>query len=166
VHCTCSPLYIIHWRSHHSFVYWRWQYGLPTVLYNSTPWWWTNEARNMKKCCKLKHYSVCVSFSFFSSFFLSIYLSFFLSFATVPQWARSSSFTRFLDHTQRRTTVGRTPLDGRLARCRDLYLTTHNNHNRQTSMPPRWDSNSGERPQTYALERAATGSGSSYIWLV
>ena len=25
-----------------------------------------------------------------------------------PQWARASSFTRFLDHTQRRTTVGRT----------------------------------------------------------
>jgi len=28
-----------------------------------------------------------------------------------PQWARASSFTRFLDHTQRRTTFGRTPLD-------------------------------------------------------
>ena len=28
-----------------------------------------------------------------------------------PQWATVSSFTRFLDHTQRRTTVGRTPLD-------------------------------------------------------
>jgi hypothetical protein len=28
-----------------------------------------------------------------------------------PKWARASSFTRFLDHTQRRTTVGRTPLD-------------------------------------------------------
>jgi hypothetical protein len=28
-----------------------------------------------------------------------------------PQWARASSFTRFLEHTQRRTTVGRTPLD-------------------------------------------------------
>jgi hypothetical protein len=28
-----------------------------------------------------------------------------------PQWARPSSFTRFLDHTQRRITVGRTPLD-------------------------------------------------------
>jgi hypothetical protein len=27
------------------------------------------------------------------------------------QWARASSFTRILDHTQRRTTVGRTPLD-------------------------------------------------------
>ena len=31
--------------------------------------------------------------------------------AKAPQWARVSSFTRFLDHTQRRTTVGRTPLD-------------------------------------------------------
>jgi hypothetical protein len=28
-----------------------------------------------------------------------------------PQWARASSFTKFLDHTQRRSTVGRTPLD-------------------------------------------------------
>jgi len=28
-----------------------------------------------------------------------------------PQWARTSSFTKFLDHTQRRTTFGRTPLD-------------------------------------------------------
>ena len=52
-----------------------------------------------------------------------------------PQWARVS-FTRFLDHTQRRITVGRTPLDEWSARRRDLYLTTHNTHNRQTSMPP------------------------------
>jgi hypothetical protein len=28
-----------------------------------------------------------------------------------PHWAMASSFTRLLDHTQRRTTVGRTPLD-------------------------------------------------------
>jgi len=28
-----------------------------------------------------------------------------------PQLATSSSFLRFLDHTQRRTTVGKTPLD-------------------------------------------------------
>ena len=58
----------------------------------------------------------------------------------------------FLDHTQRRTTIGRTPLDERSARRRDLYLTTHDIHNRQISMPPRWDSNprsqqaSGRRP--------------------
>jgi hypothetical protein len=31
--------------------------------------------------------------------------------ATAPRWARASSFTRFLDHTQRRTTVVKTPLD-------------------------------------------------------
>ena len=41
----------------------------------------------------------------------------------------------FLDHTQRRSTVGRTPLDEWSARRRDLYLTTHDNHNRQISMP-------------------------------
>ena len=31
--------------------------------------------------------------------------------STAPQWARASSFSRFLDHIQRLTTVGRTPLD-------------------------------------------------------
>jgi len=55
--------------------------------------------------------------------------------ARQPPWARASSFTRFLDHTQRRTTVSTTPLDEWSARRRDLYLTTHNTHNRQTSMP-------------------------------
>jgi len=42
----------------------------------------------------------------------------------------------FLDYTRRRTTVGRTPLDEWSVRRRDLYLTTQNTHNRQTSMPP------------------------------
>jgi hypothetical protein len=42
----------------------------------------------------------------------------------------------FLDHTQRGTTVGRTPLDERSARRRDIYLTTHDTYNRQISMPP------------------------------
>ena len=31
--------------------------------------------------------------------------------AQQPKWARASSSMSFLDHTQRRTTVGRTPLD-------------------------------------------------------
>jgi len=67
---------------------------------------------------------------------------------------------RFLDHTQRRTTDGRTPLDERLARRRDLYLTTHNTHIRQTTIP-RFEPTISvdERPQTYALDRAATGAG-------
>jgi hypothetical protein len=74
----------------------------------------------------------------------------------------ASSFLRFPDHTQRRTTVGRTPLDKRSARRRDLYLTTHTTHNRQTSMPPvgfEPTISAGERPQTYALDRAANGTG-------
>ena len=45
-------------------------------------------------------------------------------------------FLMFLDHTQRRTTVDRTPLDEWSARRRDLYLTTHNTHNRKTAMLP------------------------------
>ena len=61
--------------------------------------------------------------------------------ATTPQWARASSFRKFLDHTQRRLAIGRTPLDEGSVRRRDLCLTTHNTHNRQTSMPPGWDSN-------------------------
>ena len=38
-------------------------------------------------------------------------------------------FLMFLDHTQRRSTVGRTPLDEWSSRRRDLYLTTHDTHN-------------------------------------
>jgi hypothetical protein len=45
----------------------------------------------------------------------------------------ASSSMRFLDHTQRRATVGRTPLNEWSGRRRDLYLTTHNRH---ASMPP------------------------------
>ena len=74
----------------------------------------------------------------------------------------------FLDHTQRRTTVGRTPLDEWSARRRDLYLTAHDTHNRQTSMPPVGfePTISGERPQTYALDRAATGTGYIILYYI
>ena len=83
-----------------------------------------------------------------------------------PTRVLSPSILRFLDHTQQRTTVGRTPLDECSARRRDLYLTTHNNHNRQTSMLPVGFEPTipvGERPQTYALDRAATGTGKCVI---
>jgi len=39
----------------------------------------------------------------------------FLFWRNSPQWVRASTFTRFLDHTQRRTTVDRTPLEERSA---------------------------------------------------
>jgi hypothetical protein len=56
----------------------------------------------------------------------------------------------FLDHTHRHTTVSRTPLDEWSARRRDLYLSTHNTHDRHPY--PQWDSKprsqqaSGRRP--------------------
>ena len=71
-------------------------------------------------------------------------INFFLPGATQPivgvyftalSRALASSRTRLLDHTQRRATVGRNPLNELSVRRRDLYLTTHNTHNRQTSMP-------------------------------
>ena len=61
---------------------------------------------------------------------------FFLLWHCDPTRVMASSFLKFLDYTQRRNTVGKTPLDEWSARRRDLYLTTHNTHNRQTSMPP------------------------------
>ena len=70
-------------------------------------------------------------------------------------------FLMFLDHTRRRSTVGRTPLAEWSARRRDLYLTTHNTHNRQISMPPvgfETTMSAGERPQTYALDCEDTGT--------
>ena len=54
----------------------------------------------------------------------------------IPQWGRVSSFTGFLGHTQRRTTVCRTALDEWSARRRYFYLTTHNTHNKHSS--PSW----------------------------
>jgi hypothetical protein len=38
--------------------------------------------------------------------------------------------------TLRHTPLGKTPLDERSTRRRDLYLITHHTHKRQTSMPP------------------------------
>jgi len=75
----------------------------------------------------------------------------------------------FLDHTQRRTTFGRTPLDEWSARRRVLYLITHNTYNRQISMPlvefePAISA--GELPQTYALDSAATGTGTKLLLLL
>jgi len=63
----------------------------------------------------------------------------------------------FLDHTQRRTTVSRTPLHEWPARRRD-----NTQHSQQTNIhAPRWDSNprspQRELPQTYVLDRRPLG---------
>ena len=113
--------------------------------------------KNTKLCirCKLTIMQCVLCYS----------LNFFGATAPPTQWARASSFTRFLDNTQRRTTVGMTALDECLVRRRDLHLTIHNNRKRQTSMPPEGSErtiSADERPQTYALDRAATGTGYSF----
>jgi len=76
------------------------------------------------------------------------YLHFFVIWRNSSQWVMASSFTRFLDRTQRRTTVSRTVLDEWLARRRDLYLTTHNTHNRHPCPPVGFEPtiSVGERP--------------------
>jgi len=79
-----------------------------------------------------------------------------------PTGAMASSFSRFLDKTQWGITACRTPLDEWSAHRRDLYLTTHNTHKRQTSIPPVGFKPTipvSERPQNHSLDRAATGIG-------
>jgi len=66
--------------------------------------------------------------------------------------------------TLRHTTLSRTPLDEWSARRGDLYLTTHNTHKRQKSMPlGRFDPTipASERPQTHTLGRAAIAVGNN-----
>jgi len=62
-------------------------------------------------------------------------------------------------HSVRQSTLGRIPLYEWSARRTDLYLITHNTHNRLTSKPPAGYEPTipaSERPQTHALDRAAT----------
>jgi hypothetical protein len=65
-------------------------------------------------------------------------------------------------------TLGETPLDERSARCKDLYLTTHNSHKGQTSMPlagfePAIPAS--ELPQIDSLNRVTFGMHVSLITL-
>jgi hypothetical protein len=75
-------------------------------------------------------------------------MMFIIFFGTAAQRGLWSPRHTFLDHTQRHVTVGRAPLDEWSTRRRDLYLTTHNTHNRQTSI-----SRVGFEPMTAAGER-------------
>jgi hypothetical protein len=106
------------------------------------------------KCaiCKLKLGKICINAT----------TLFVCSWRDSLQRTRASLFTRFLDHTQPRTTVGRTPLDEWSVRSRELYLTTHITQNRKISITPvgfEPTISAGDRPQTYALDRAVAVTG-------
>jgi hypothetical protein len=86
-------------------------------------------------------------------FYVRVNRLFFLFFyhdAKTPSGPRPPHYRGFM-FTLRHTTLGRTPVDESSARRTDLYLTIHNTHKRETSMPRR-DSNpqsqqsSGRRP--------------------
>jgi hypothetical protein len=62
--------------------------------------------------------------------------------------------------------LDRNPLDERSALHRDLYLTTHDTHKRQTSMPTAGYEPAipaSERSQTHASDRTVTGIGTHYL---
>ena len=87
---------------------------------------------------------------------------FFSNGATAPSGPGPPHYRGFTITHVRHTTLGRTPLDVWSARRRHLYLTTHNSHKRQTSMPTAGFEPAipaSKRPQTHVLDRAATGIG-------
>jgi hypothetical protein len=87
-------------------------------------------------------------------------------FVVLTSFTYSQQVTRLFiftwSHSDTHTTVGRTTLDEGSARRRDLYLTTQTLTRDKHPCPP-WDSNPRSQqalgPQTYALDRAATGIG-------
>jgi hypothetical protein len=113
--------------------------------------------------CKLK----CLSFTVYISGQIFLVLEqvtsilqefFFMTWHSY--WARASSLLRLHDHTQFDTphSVGLFWTNDRPV-AGDLYLTTHNTHNRQISMPPAEfePAKASERPQTHWLEPVDNG---------
>ena len=119
--------------------------------------------------CRFSPYwQFCLTKYSYMSVMYTEYLSFFFPMALRPN-ADLGLLILEVSRSHRHNTVGRTPLDEWSARRRDLYLTAQNTHNRQISMPPvgfEPTISAGERSQTYALDRAATGTGGILVLTV
>jgi hypothetical protein len=88
-------------------------------------------------------------------------IDFFSHGVTTPTETGPPHYRRFMI-TLRHTALGTTPLVQCVGSRRDLYLTKHNTHKRQTTMPPAEFEPAiaaRERPQAHALDSAATGFG-------
>jgi hypothetical protein len=112
--------------------------------------------KNHTYCVPVVSYSLA-SINIFPS--CSMKRSFFPRGATAP---RGPGLPHYRDFTItfRHTALGKIPLDEWSAHRRDLYLATHYNYKRQTSMPPvvfKLTIPEREWPQTHGLNRAATG---------
>jgi len=112
----------------------------------------TNANSIIQTChIKMRHTIICKNNLFL--FFLFIYFFFCGAATQSGSWPPHS--WGFLDHTQRRTTVGRSPLDEWSARRRDLYLITQHSHQTNIHNP------GGIRTHNLSrrADRAATGTG-------
>ena len=87
----------------------------------------------------------------------------FLFWHNSPHWARVSSFKSF-SRSHTKTHYSRKDSSGRV--ISSSQLTTHNIHNRQTSMSAvefEPTISVGERPQTHVLDRAVTGTNKTSL---
>jgi hypothetical protein len=92
---------------------------------------------------------------------------FYLYGATAPSGSGPPHYRGFTI-TLKHATLGRSPLDEWSARRRDVYLTTHNTHKRQTSMPQTGFEPTipaSKRLQTHTLDRGPLGSGASWLYI-
>ena len=111
--------------------------------------------RNVKYKAKLLKFFILKNITW-SSWHIFKFICFFWH--NSPQWVMASSFTRFLDHTQRRTTIGTTPLDEWSARRRDLQL--HNTqHLQQTNIYDHGGIRTHDLSRRAAADRADIGIG-------
>ena len=97
-----------------------------------------------------------------------VMFNFFLPWRNSPSGPRSPHYQGFTI-TLRHTTLGRTPLDAWSARRRDIYLTTHNTHNRQTPMPPTGFQPmipANKRRQTHVRPRGNWDWRNTYLWVL
>ena len=125
-------------------------------------WWWAVSCpKHVETYYKWNIYLLAASsWCSYLSLQFNVLITIFLTWRNSPQWAKASSLSRMI--TLRHTTLDRTAVDEWSARRRDLYMTTHNSYNRQTSMPTAGlepTVQASERLQTNALDRAATGIG-------
>ena len=128
---------------------WPWQKVQAPVLRYRRVWQWDRSRKGTASVLQIWIYKETEEINSFSRLYNS-------SWPRPPQvWS--------IEITLRHTVIiriGRNPLDERSARRRDLYLTTHNTHNRRASMTPAGFKPAipaSERPQTHTLHRETAG---------
>ena len=127
-------------------------------------------SKKYKVCLESKIFTPVLSGIFVIYLFICLFL-FFLVWPILHTHYRSRGLLPYLlslndTHTH---TLGRTLLGEESARRWNFYLTTHNTHNKQTSIPPagfKPTIPAIELPRTHALDGAATEIGGFLISFV